>query len=177
MGESNIKTSKKYRINKDICVPKVRVINESGEQIGVLSIREALDLAKEQGLDLVEVVPTVEPPVCKIMDYGKHSFKLSKQKMGAKKQKRQKLKQLRIHPRIGEQDYQVKLTRAKAFLEEGNKVEFDVRFRGREVAHREFGLELLKRVEKDLEELADVAQAPLMQGRQLMMVFVPKKKN
>ncbi len=129
-------------------------------------------------MDLVEISPNADPPVCKVMDYGKYQFEQNKkQQVAKKKQKQIQIKEIKFRPGTEEGDYQVKLRSLTKFLEEGNKTKITVRFRGREMAHREIGMELLKRVEKDLEELAAVEQFPKFEGRQMVMVMAPKKKK
>ncbi|WP_286294091.1 translation initiation factor IF-3 [Methylomarinovum tepidoasis] len=166
------------RRNRDIRAPKVRLIGADGEQIGVVSLAEALRAAEDAGLDLVEIAPQADPPVCRIMDYGKYRFEQSKKLQAArKKQKQIQVKEVKFRPGTGEGDYQIKLRNLVRFLEDGDKAKVTVRFRGREMAHRELGMELLKRIEKDLEEYAVVEQHPKMEGRQMVMVLAPKKKK
>lgn len=139
---------------------------------------EAKQLAEESNLDLVEISPNADPPVCKIMDYGKFVFEQNKKQQAAKKkQKLIQVKEIKFRPGTEEGDYQVKLRNLNKFLGEGNKTKITIRFRGREMAHREIGMELLKRIEKDLEELAVVEQFPKMEGRQMVMVMGPRKKK
>jgi translation initiation factor IF-3 len=153
------------------------VIDDEGEQKGVMSLSEALGLASEATLDLVEVSPNAEPPVCRIMDFGKYIFEQKKKSQSAKgKQKQAQVKEVKFRPGTDEGDYQVKLRNLKRFLENGDKAKVTLRFRGREMAHRELGRKLLDRVRQDLEELATVEQHPLMEGRQMIMVLGPKKK-
>jgi translation initiation factor IF-3 len=153
------------------------VIDDEGEQKGVMSLSEALELASEATLDLVEVSPNAEPPVCRIMDFGKYIFEQKKKSQSAKgKQKQAQVKEVKFRPGTDEGDYQVKLRNLKRFLENGDKAKVTLRFRGREMAHRELGRKLLDRVRQDLEELATVEQHPLMEGRQMIMVLGPKKK-
>jgi len=154
----------------------VRLIDAEGEQVGVITLEEAKSLAEEAGLDLVEVSPTAEPPVCRIMDYGKFLFEESKKRHAArKKQKQIHVKEVKFRPGTEEGDYQVKLRNLKRFLNNGDKTKVTLRFRGREMAHQELGMKLLKRVEADLEELAVVEQFPKMEGRQMVMVLAPRK--
>ncbi|MCU7813484.1 MAG: translation initiation factor IF-3 [Candidatus Thiodiazotropha sp. (ex Notomyrtea botanica)] len=177
MEEPAIAAAKKHRLNDDITVSEVRLIGADGEQIGVVSIDEALRAAREAALDLVEIVPNGEPPVCRVMDYGKFLFDLKKQKQAAKKKQKQvHIKEIKFRPGTGEGDYQVKLRNLTRFLQDGDKTKVTMRFRGREHAHRELGLELLQRVEKDLEEFGQIEQKPAMEGRQMVMVLGPKKK-
>lgn len=146
--------------------------------MGILSITEAKQMAFEANLDLVEISPNADPPVCKVMDYGKYLFEQNKKQQAAKKKQKQiQVKEIKFRPGTEEGDYQVKLRNLIKFLNEGNKTKITIRFRGREMAHRELGMELLQRVEKDLEELAAVEQFPKMEGRQMVMVMGPKKKK
>ena len=165
-------------MNNEITVPKVRLIDSDGEQKGIVSIKEALSLAEEADLDLVEVSPTAEPPVCRIMDYGKYVFEQNKKQQEAKKkQKQTQVKEIKFRPGTEEGDYQVKLRNLIRFLNDGDKTKVTLRFRGREMAHQELGRQLLKRVEKDLEEIGTVEQFPRMEGRQMVMVVAPKKSK
>ncbi|GAB6067913.1 translation initiation factor IF-3 [Methylothermus subterraneus] len=155
----------------------MRLIGANGEQIGIVSLAEALQIAEQAGLDLVEIAPQAEPPVCRVMDYGKFRFEQSKKLQAAKKKQKQiQVKEIKLRPGTGESDYQIKLKSLIRFLEDGDKAKVTVRFRGREVAHAELGMELLERIEKDLSEHAVVEQHPKMEGRQLVMVLAPKKK-
>lgn len=154
----------------------MRLINQDGEQVGVVDIAEAIKSAEEVSLDLVEISPNVDPPVCKIMDYGRFKFENSKKQHTAKKKQKQvQLKEIKFRPGTEEADYQVKLRSLVKFLENGDKTKITLRFRGREMAHRDLGLKLLQRVEKDLEELAAVEQFPKLEGRQMVMVLAPRK--
>lgn len=154
----------------------MRLIGADGDQIGIVPLEEALDTAEKAELDLVEVVPTADPPVCRIMDYGKFRFEQSKKKNAARKKTRQiQLKEVKFRPGTEEGDYQVKLRNLTKFLENGDKAKVTLRFRGREMAHRDIGARLLKRVEEDLAELATVEQFPRMEGRQMIMVLAPRK--
>lgn len=155
----------------------MRLIGQDGEQVGIVSIDEAMRTAQEASLDLVEIVPNAEPPVCRVMDFGKFVFELKKQKQEArKKQKQVQVKEVKFRPGTDIGDYQVKLRNLTRFLEEGDKAKVTMRFRGREHAHRERGLELLQKIEADLEELSIVEQRPMMEGRQMIMVLGPRKK-
>ena len=155
----------------------MRLIGADGNQIGVVALREAQERAEEEGLDLVEIVPTAEPPVCRIMDFGRFLFDQKKKTQEArKKQKQVQVKEVKFRPGTDQGDYQVKLRNLVRFLNEGDKAKVTMRFRGREHAHRELGLELLKRVEGDLAEISTVEQQPQMEGRQMVMVLTPKKK-
>ena len=168
------------RINNNIRAREIRLIDAEGEQKGIVPIAEALGEAQAVGLDLVEISPNAKPPVCKIMNYGKYLFQLTKEKAAAKKKTKRvrvQVKKLRIRPGIEESDYQVKLRNLIRFLKDGNKVEISLRFRGREIAHKEFGMKLLKRIQADLAEYADTEREPTFEGRQMMMVVVPKRGN
>ena len=156
----------------------MRLIGGDGEQIGIVTIEEAIGKAEESEMDLVEIAPDAEPPVCRIMDYGKHIFEEKKRQAEArKKQKQTQVKEIKIRPGTEEGDYQVKLRNLKRFLEDGDKTKITLRFRGREMAHQELGMEMMKRIESDLEELGAVEQMPKMEGRQMHMVIAPKKKK
>jgi translation initiation factor IF-3 len=154
----------------------VRVIGADGSQVGVISIAAANKLAEEAELDLVEIAPTANPPVCRVMDYGKFKYRESKKQHEARlKQKQIVVKEVKFRPGTDEGDYKIKLRNLTRFLEEGDKAKITLRFRGREMAHQEFGIRLLERVKTDLVELAVVEQFPKMEGRQLVMVLAPKK--
>ncbi len=153
------------------------MIDQEGENRGIVPLEEAREQAEELGLDLVEIVPTADPPVCRIMDYGKFRFEENKKIQAArKKQKQVQVKEVKFRPSTDEGDYQVKLRNLTRFLNEGNKGKVTIRYRGREMAHRELGAELLKRIENDLADIAVVEQRPKMEGRQMVMVLAPKKK-
>jgi translation initiation factor IF-3 len=155
----------------------VRVIGEKGEQLGVMPTEEARRNAADQGLDLVEVAPNADPPVCRVMDYGKYLFELNKKAHSAKrKQKQIQVKEIKLRPGTDEGDYQVKLRNLMRFLTAGDKAKVTLRFRGREMVHQELGVEVLNRVQADLSEIALVEQMPKLEGRQMVMVFAPKKK-
>jgi len=154
----------------------VRVIDSEGEQAGVMGIAAAIELAKDVGLDLVEVSPMAEPPVCRIMDFGKYLFEQNKKNQSAKrKQKQVHVKEIKFRPGTDEGDYQIKLRKLREFLENGDKTKVTLRFRGREMAHRELGAQLLARVRDDLEEYGTVEQMPQMEGRQMVQVIAPRK--
>lgn len=154
----------------------MRVISDDGEQVGIKPIAEALALAQEAGMDLVEVVPNAEPPVCRIMDYGKFRFEQSKKAQAAKrKQKQTQVKEVKFRPGTEEADYQVKMRNLRRFIEAGDKVKVSLRFRGREMAHQELGTKLLKRVENDLGDEVVVEQRPSMEGRVMVMMLSPPK--
>ncbi|MDZ7804430.1 translation initiation factor IF-3 [Thiohalophilus sp.] len=169
--------TKKTRINDDITAPELRVIDSEGEQAGVMSLEDALKMAEELEMDLVEVSPDADPPVCRIMDYGKYKFEENKKRHAAKKKQKQiQIKEVKFRPGTEEGDYQVKLRNLIRFLSQGDKAKVTLRFRGREMAHQELGRYLLERIEKDLAEIASVEQFPRMEGRQMVMVIAPKKK-
>ena len=158
-------------------MPRVRVIGLDGEMVGVLSRDEALALAEESGVDLVEIQPTADPPVCRIMDYGKYKFDLQKKANAAKKkQKIVEIKELKFRPTTDDGDYAIKLRNLRRFLEEGDKVKVNIRFKGREMAHQELGLEMAKRIEADLGEDVTIEQRPRLEGRQMIMMVAPKLK-
>jgi len=163
------------RVNEMISVLQVRLIDEDGEMIGVLSRNDALDRAAESGLDLVEVSPNADPPVCKILDYGKYKYELQKKKSEQKKkQKVIEIKEIKLRPNIDDNDYNVKMRNVTRFLNDGDRVKVTLRFRGREMAHQDLGLNVLKRVQGDVEEIAKVEQFPKMEGRQMVMVLAPR---
>ncbi|MDH5748002.1 MAG: translation initiation factor IF-3 [Rhodospirillales bacterium] len=163
------------RVNEEIEAPQVRVVGANGEMAGVLSIEEGIKLAYESGLDLVEVSPNADPPVCKILDYGKFKYEEQKKKNEArKKQKVIEVKEIKMRPSIDVHDYDVKMRSVRRFLEEGDKVKLTIRFRGREMAHQELGMKVLDRVRNDLEELVKVEQFPRIEGRLMVMVIAPK---
>jgi translation initiation factor IF-3 len=175
--EPAIAAPKRNRVNREINAPEVRLIGADGNQVGILRLGEALEKAGEEGLDLVEISPNVEPPVCRLMDYGRFRFDQKKKLNEArKKQKQVQIKEIKFRPGTDIGDYQVKLRNLTRFLSEGDKAKVTMRFRGREHAHRELGLELLRRVESDLAEISIVEQQPQMEGRQMVMVLGPKKK-
>jgi translation initiation factor IF-3 len=163
------------RVNDEITSLQVRLVDENGEMVGVTSLREALDRAVEAGLDLVEIAATAVPPVCKILDFGKFKYEEQKKKNEArKKQKVIEIKEIKLRPTIDDHDYEVKRRAMIRFLEEGDKVKVTLRFRGRELAHQDLGMQVLVRVRADLEEVAKVEQVPRMEGRQMTMVIAPK---
>ena len=156
----------------------MRLIGQDGEQVGIVSIEEAMRTAEDASLDLVEIVPNAEPPVCRVMDFGKFVFELKKQKSEArKKQKQVQVKEVKFRPGTEIGDYQVKLRNLRRFLEDGDKAKVTMRFRGREHAHRDRGLELLEKIEADLQEISQVEQRPMMEGRQMVMVLGPRKNK
>ncbi|MGL6047598.1 MAG: translation initiation factor IF-3 [Vogesella sp.] len=165
------------RINGEITGREIRLVGEEGEQLGIVTVREALAMAEEREVDLVEISPTAQPPVCKLMDYGKFKYQQSKKKHEAKlKQKQIQVKEIKFRPGTDDGDYNVKLRSLIRFLTEGDKAKITLRFRGREMAHQDIGLALLKRVEADLAEVGTVEQFPKLEGRQMVMMIAPKKK-
>jgi translation initiation factor IF-3 len=163
------------RINDAIRVQDVRLIIENGENIGVVSRDDAQQKADEAGLDLVEVSPDADPPVCKIMDYGKYKYQAQKKAVEArKKQKIVQVKEIKMRPAISEHDYNVKMRSIKRFFEDGDKVKVTLRFRGREMAHQQLGMDVLQRVKGDLEAIAKVEAEPRLEGRQMVMVLSPR---
>jgi translation initiation factor IF-3 len=177
-GEDGIATENKgNRRNHEIRVPRVRVIGADGEQVGILERDEALAMAQDAGLDLVEIQPTAEPPVCRIMDFGKFKFEQQKKAAAARKKSKQvEIKELKFRPTTDVGDYNIKLRNMVRFLEEGDKVKVNIRFRGREMSHQELGIELARRIQNDISETGVVDQFPRMEGRQMTMMISPKKK-
>ena len=154
---------------------KVRVIDENGENLGVMYTREAIEQANELGLNLVEVSPGADPPVCKFLDVGKYRYEAQKKANAARKtQKTQQIKEIKMRPNIDDHDYDVKMRSVVKFIEEGDKVKMTLRFRGREMAHQELGMDLLKRVQDDVAEIAKIEAYPRLEGRQMLMVLAPK---
>ena len=163
------------RVNEDIDNAQVRLVDADGEMIGVVPTEEALDRAADAGLDLVEVSPNADPPVCKILDFGKLKYENQKKKAEArKKQKTIDVKEIKMRPGIEEHDYQVKMRSMRRFIDDGDKVKVTLRFRGREMAHQDLGAKVLDRVRDDMDELAKVEQFPQLEGRQMTMVFAPR---
>ena len=164
------------RINQFITAPEVRVVRDEGVSPGVMSIKDALALAKEEGSDLVEIVPTADPPVCKIINYGKYKFDIQKKsKEAKKKQKSVQLKEIKMRPQISIHDYNFKMKHIREFLEEGNKVKITIMFRGREMAHTEFGYELINKIIQDLENEAATEKPAKLEGKNLSAVLNPVK--
>ncbi|WP_420886929.1 translation initiation factor IF-3 [Candidatus Dactylopiibacterium carminicum] len=171
-----------HRLNREIGVPEVRLVGEDGEQLGIVSTQQALVMAEEAGVDLVEIAPQAKPPVCRIMDYGKFKYQEQKRAHEAKQKQKQKQKQIQVkeiklRPGTDENDYQIKMRNMTRFLEEGDKVKVTLRYRGREMAHQEFGIRQLERIKADLGDTIVVEQFPKLEGRQLIMVVAPKKKS
>ncbi len=174
--EKDIARQKQIYINDQIKSDPVRVIGSDGRQLGIISRREALDIAEQASLDLVEISPNANPPVCRVMDYGKYLYSQSKKRHDAKKKQKQvTVKEIKFRPGTDVGDYDIKVRKLTEFLEAGNKTKVTMRFRGREMAHKELGLVMLNRVEKDLEEIAEVEQMPALEGRQMVMLLSPKK--
>jgi translation initiation factor IF-3 len=163
------------RFNEFISSPKVRVIDENGENLGVMFTKEAIEQAAEVGLDLVEISPNADPPVAKFLDIGKFKYEAQKKANAARKnQKTQEIKEIKMRPNIDDHDYDTKMKSIQKFLGEGDKVKVTLRFRGRELAHGQLGMQLLQRVQSDTDEAAKVEQHPRMEGRQMLMVLAPK---
>ena len=177
MKKLNFRNNKKpfHRINSQIKNEEVRVLMDDGEQLGVMKTVEAIDLAKNRKMDLVEIASSNNPPVCKIIDYGKFKYQEQKKKNEAKKkQKTIETKEIKIRPGTGDHDYQVKIRNAQKFLKDGNRVKFSLRFKGREMEHSNLGINMLRRVKSDLEELIRVEMEPKIEGRQAFLVVAPK---
>jgi translation initiation factor IF-3 len=163
------------RVNDDIAVLRIRLVDERGNMVGIVGRNEALVMASDAGLDLVEIAPNADPPVCKILDFGKYKYEEQKKKNEArKKQKIIEVKEIKLRPSIDDHDYDVKMRSMVKFIGEGDKVKVTMRFRGRELAHQELGMDVLVRVRDDLDEIAKVEQMPRMEGRQMTMVVSPK---
>ena len=166
---------KEVAINWEIKAPEVRVIDPDGNQVGVLPVKEAIKIAEERGLDLVEVAPTSQPPVCRIMNYGKYKYQQSKRTQEARKHQTViHIKEVKVRPRTEEHDFQFKLRHVKRFLDEGNKVKISILFRGREIAHPEFGKELLNRFIEGVKDVIVIEQSPRLEGRNMVMILAPK---
>jgi translation initiation factor IF-3 len=163
------------RVNREIRAQRVRLINELGEMVGVLDVREAEEMAMEAGLDLIEISPNADPPVCKIGDYGKYKYEAQKKANEArKKQKVIEVKEIKLRPGIDDHDYDVKMRQMRTFLEEGDKVKVTLRFRGREMAHQDLGVKVLERVRDELADLSKIETYPRLEGRQMVMVLTTK---
>ncbi|WP_392391997.1 translation initiation factor IF-3 [Sutterella parvirubra] len=177
-GRSVIAQDRKHRINGEIRVPEVRLTGVDGAQIGIVRTSEALRMAEEADVDLVEVAPNATPPVCRLMDYGKFRYQEQKKAQEAKaKQKIVQVKEVKFRPATDENDFQTKLRSLERFLNDGDKAKITLRFRGREMAHQQFGMQLMDRVREELAEIAQVEHAPKLEGRQMIMVLAPKKKR
>lgn len=163
------------RFDSMINVPKVRVIDDEGENLGVMYTREAIEQANEKGLNLVEVSPNADPPVCKFLDVGKYRYEAQKKaNLARKSQKTQDIKEVKMRPNIDTHDYDVKMRNVTKFIDNGDKVKITLRFRGREMAHQHLGMDLLKKVQDDVAEIAKVEAFPRLEGRQMLMVLAPK---
>ncbi|EZP73431.1 Translation initiation factor IF-3 [Sphingomonas paucimobilis] len=163
------------RYNEFITVPKVRVIDDEGENLGVMYTQEAMERAFEIGLDLVEVSPTADPPVCKFLDIGKYKYEAQKKaNLARKTQRTQEIKEIKMRPNIDDHDYDTKMKKVHDFIGEGDKVKITLRFRGRELSHQQLGMQLLQRVAENVGEIAKVEAYPRMEGRQMLMVLAPK---
>ena len=172
-----IAQEKTQRLNEEITAPEVRLVGLESEQLGIVPVRQALSMAEEAGVDLVEIAPLAEPPVCRIMDFGKFKYQEAKRAHDAKlKQKQIQVKEVKFRPGTDDNDYAIKLRNLTKFLQEGDKAKITLRFRGREMAHQEFGIRMLERIKADLEAVGTVEQFPKMEGRQLIMVIAPIKK-
>ncbi|MGE4044125.1 MAG: translation initiation factor IF-3 [Acetobacteraceae bacterium] len=163
------------RVNEEIRAPQIRLIDQDGEMLGVMSARDAVQRAYAVGLDLLEISPNADPPVCKILDYGKFKYEQQKKRNEAKKkQKVIEIKEIKVRPNIDENDYQVKMRAMKSFIEEGDKVKVTLRFRGREMAHQDIGIRVLERIRSELDATTKVEQMPRMENRQMVMVLSPR---
>ena len=163
------------RVNEEIRIPQVRLIDQDGEMQGVLTVREAMQRAFSVGLDLVEISPNADPPVCKILDFGKFKYEQQKKKNEAKKkQKVIEIKEIKVRPNIDENDYQVKMRAMKSFIDDGDKVKVTLRFRGREMAHQDIGVRVLERIRAEMDTTSKVEQMPRMENRQMVMVLSPR---
>lgn len=170
--------SKEHQVNEAIRAREVRLVGSDGAQLGIKNIREALRLAQEAELDLVNVAPQAKPPVCRIMDYGKYRYEQSKrEKEARKKQKVIQVKEIRFSPSIEEHDLQTKLRNVKKFLESGDKVKLTIRFRGREITHQDLGRAILQRMAKEVEEISEIERRPKLEGRNMIMILAPKQPS
>ncbi|MGE0801685.1 MAG: translation initiation factor IF-3 [Lautropia sp.] len=177
-GDPSIATERTHRLNGEITAPEVRLVGKDNEPIGVVRLGEARRMAEEADVDLVEIAPTAVPPVCRLMDYGK--FRYQEQKRSAEARAKQKIvqvKEVKFRPATDDGDYAIKVRNMLAFLEEGDKVKITLRFRGREMAHQEFGVRLLERVRADIDNVAVVESMPRLEGRQMVMMVAPRKKK
>ena len=175
---AHIALERSQRINREITAPEVRLVGAEGEQVGIVPVAEAIRMAEEAEVDLVEIAPMAKPPVCRLMDFGKFRYREQKRAHEAKlKQKQIQIKEVKFRPGTDEGDYAIKLRNLKRFLDEGDKTKVTLRFRGREMAHQELGMRLLQRVKADLEQHGVVEQFPRLEGRQMVMVLAPLKKE
>ncbi len=176
MREDKAPTQDGPRVNDKILSQKVRLVDENGEMVGVVTHKEAMERAFKAGLDLVEVSPNAEPPVCKILDYGKYKFEEQKRRAEIrKKQKVIEIKEIQLRPGIDKHDFEVKMRSARKFIEEGDKLKVTLRFRGRELSHQQLGVEVLNRVKATLEDIAKVEMHPKLEGKRMIMVMGPVK--
>ncbi|HBK56620.1 MAG TPA: translation initiation factor IF-3 [Xanthomonadales bacterium] len=177
LEDTRISTEKQHRKNEEIRIPRLRVIGADGEMVGIMTRDAALNLADEAGLDLVEIQPTADPPVCRIMDYGKFRFEQQKKASAAKKKQKQvELKELKFRPVTDQGDYDIKMRNLRRFIEDGDKVKVNIRFRGRELAHQDLGLAMASRIEADLGDEVVIEQRPRLEGKQMVMMIAPKRK-
>jgi len=175
MNKSSFRSNRGPAVNRSISAKSVRVITDNGEMLGVLQIEEALKMASDQGLDLVEVSPKANPPVCKIIDYGKYKYRAQKKQAEArKKQKTFEVKEVKLRPGIEDHDYGVKLKSIQRFLGDGDKVKITLRFKGREMAYQQRGMEILKKLESAIEQVAKIEQVPKLEGKHMIMVVAPR---
>jgi len=174
--EGAISSKLQLRVNEMIRTREVRVVDDEGKQLGILQVRDALILARQKGLDLVEVAPNAVPPVCRLMDFGKFQYERAKKERDARKaQKQIEVKEVRLRPKTGEHDVAFKVRDARRFISEGNKVKIRIRFRGREITHPEVAKEMLDRVAQEMGDIAAIEQAPAMEGTSLLMILMPKE--
>ena len=165
---------KRLRRNEEIRVPKVRLVDENGQQVGIVCVREAIDAARDAGLDLIEVAPEANPPVCRIMDWGKYRYEQKqREREQRKKQRSTDVKQLRLRPMTGQADFDVSRRKADLFLRDGHKVRVEVRFRGREITHQDLGYNILMRLAESVNDVAEVEQRPSMEGRKMFVLIAP----
>jgi translation initiation factor IF-3 len=173
-----IALQKSHRINEEINAPEIRLIGVEGEALGIVGVRQALHLAEEASVDLVEIAPLAQPPVCRIMDYGKFKYQEQKRQHEQKlKQKQIQVKEIKLRPGTDENDYQIKLRNMTRFLQEEDKVKVTLRFRGREMAHQDIGMRQIERIKADLQDIATVEQMPKMEGRQMIMILAPNRRK
>jgi translation initiation factor IF-3 len=177
-GEAHIAQERTHRINREISSPEIRLIGKDGEALGIVKLADAFRLSDENDIDLVEIAPTAEPPVCRLMDYGKFKYQEQKKAHEAKlKQKVIQVKEVKFRPQTDENDYLTKMRKMQEFFGEGDKVKVTLRFRGREMAHQEFGVQLLERIRNELATTIQVESMPKLEGRQMIMILSPKKKT
>jgi len=169
--------AKRNRINEAIRAKEVRLIDEKGQQVGIVPFRDALEAAQARDLDLVEVAPNANPPVCRLMDYGKFLYEQAKKEKKSRKAQKTEVKEIRLRPKTGQHDVAFKVRDARRFLNDGLKVKVRVRFRGREITYPEIGREMLKRIAQELEDVSSIEQSPRMEGRSMLMILSPKDQN